>query len=212
MNNLLVINIDFATATVKQAIETILKYYPCQEYTLFHGSELIYEKAEYLDEEEIETFEAKATRTFRMMTNHGQFQLILEPEGGPAVKTYFLDSTDLKEPSLELFIGQASDKTPLEQFMVESNAKQKTFVKKALDPKLVALQAQATCADISDSEEVIEEKKASPKKMMDIELCEESDNGVEEIKKHSADGYAYGLSRQLSDDETNGKPTKKLKV
>lgn len=137
---------------------------------MFQGSDLIYERAEYLEEDEIEGYERNAAKTFKHMTNHGQLQLIVEPEGQPAVKAYFIDSSGLKEPCLEAHIGNEHKLTDFETFMVASNAKIKVAARKIVDPKIVAMQAQATCADITDSEDVIEEPKKSQTKTMDIEV------------------------------------------
>ena len=177
------INIDFSTSNLSGAISTLQQFYPSEEFTVFHGSELIYEKSEMLDEDEVENYERNIKKSFKELTNAGQLQLIVEIDGGPAVKAYFLDSPGLKEPCLEQMIGNTYQKTDFEKFMVASNIKQKSLIKRTVDPKLVALQAQASCADISDSEEVIEETKESQKKKMDIEVCDNLDGGLEEVNK-----------------------------
>lgn len=180
-------NINFNESKLADAIEVVQKFYPSDEFAVFHGTELIFEKSDMLDEDEVEAYTRNVKRGCREIGPYGQILLMVEPEGGQAIKAYFMDSPQLREPCLEQHIGERSMLTKLEEFMINSN-KKPAIAKAMARPQVTApLPDTADCDDISDSEDVVEEHKKQSASKMDVELDKPD---IEEVEVTNDKGVA----------------------
>ena len=177
----MIINANFGETTLSDAIDIVQRFYPTEEFAVFHGSELIYEKSELLDEDEIEVYSRNVKKSCKEAGPHGQVLLMIEPEGGSAIKAYFLDSPDLKEPCLEQHIGDSSVHSPIENFMINSNKKPETVRNKRRPQSAALLPPTAYCDAISDNEEAIEEVKNKSISKMDVELADADEIDLQEM-------------------------------
>jgi hypothetical protein len=191
LKNILCFEGDLEVVTLSSLINEIQKLHPTEEFSVFLGSELIFEKAEYLEDDELEAFVTKAEKPCKAYATGNQIKIIFEPEGCAPQTVYALhvpaasQSFEDKKQKLTLkwSIGPCCGVTPLEQFMRESNKKiAKQYVPKKADKIIPEAEDLESISESNDIEEIGGER-SQQKSGTDQATAAQEENGVSPSKK-----------------------------
>lgn len=154
---MLFIDCNFEDSTLKQVIEYIQQRasFTEEEFSLFHGSNILYEQNEYLEEDEISNYERNTAKTCRELTKWNQLKFLLQNDCEKQI-TVYVAHTESRDWSHRM--EQENDPpNEFETFMVESNRRIRAAVKPA--PPVAATNEKIELESLSDSSEEVEEQK-----------------------------------------------------
>lgn len=152
------IDCNFELSTLKQVIEYIQQRagFSQAEFSLFHGSTLLYEQNDYLEEDEISNYERNAGKTCRELTKWNQLRFLLQDDSEKQI-TIYLSHTDsaVWNHRMELENDPLNE---FEAFMVASNKRVRPAVKPA--QPVTADRERIQLESLSDDSGEVEEQAA----------------------------------------------------
>lgn len=159
LSNIFYWETNFETVTLKQLVEKISELAHTEEYSVFLGSDIIFEKASYLEEDEIELYERKTSLKCRDFCATQQLKLTFDPEGGQKGSVFVKHNPQLGGEVVELWnVGNPADKTDFERFLIESNKKPKVNKPAPRAPiPLANLPETFDCLSESETSQIVDE-------------------------------------------------------
>lgn len=149
---------------LKTLVNKIAELAKTQEFSVFLGSDIVYEQASYLEDDEIELYQRKVSLKCREYCPTQQMKLTFDPDGGQKGSVFIKHNPALDTEVHELWdVGNPAEKSDFERFLIESNKKPKV-VKAA--PKLVLpanFDSEALdCLSESEHSQIVEEGAQAP--------------------------------------------------
>lgn len=159
LSNIFYWEANFDTILLKTLVEKIAVLAKTEEFSIFLGSDIVYEQAAYLEEDEIELYQRKVSLKCREFCASQQMKLTFDPDGGQKGSVFIKHNPALETEVNELWhVGNPAEKTDFERFLIESNKKPKVAKpapKLTLPPKFDS--ETLDCLSESETSQIVEE-------------------------------------------------------